>query len=856
MEVITQQQKCLEIEKLEAIIESSKMIVLFADGKGNVYNGCGSKSLNFKIEQYKELNWIKQFETTDQSAVFEKWAESLLTSSTVETISTKLRSNTIDTAPIDVVVEAIPVPSSQLCIKEWIITLRDVSNIKLMEKQLAENEVVFHTLIESMPHLVWIANASGEVVFFNKRWEEYTGKTSDQSAKWKWEEFIHPEDLDRLNKEWLMSVQTGENYEVESRILRHNGEYRWFMIRGLPIRDITSGKIIRWIGTNTDINAIKEAEESLHVSNTELETKVRKRTYQLEQANDALIEQMQEKETAESALRKSEERFRILTTISPVGIFRINKKGEIVYYNQQFSDIFEGVPTESFALKHWLDIVCHPEDIKELKGEYEKYFQCGTGQFKAEFRVQTPSRVLWVICQLAKESNGTEIKSIVGVMTNITDRKRLEKERLDAIKQAEEQQRKRAQDAEEYMRKQTEFIDSMSHEIRSPLNAVVGTVDIMYTKLKELRRVIQDSPSSAKALSILEELQSSMESIEQCTEHQIVITNDILSLSKLEANRVELDIIPFNLKDLILSTAKMFYPKLKSKNLQIDFSWPKHEDILLKGDTHRLRQILVNFVSNAIKFTRVGGILIALELEPLNESTVKTIISIKDTGIGMSKKEMAHLFQRFYQANKHISSEYGGSGLGLVISEKLVRLMGGKISVESEVDCGTTFIIEIPFPILSDFEWGTVYAKRKSISRSAGSTPNSCENSPLPRKTILIVEDNPINMKVLETFLHQKGYMVEKACNGKEALAMFYSLKYNFDLIFMDLEMEKMDGFATTLQIRDKERELSLPPVPIVCLSGNVKKECRDRAFSVGMNEYILKPYKKDVIYSVIEKFA
>eukprot|EP01103_Thecamoeba_quadrilineata_P021416 TRINITY_DN9842_c0_g1_i1.p1 TRINITY_DN9842_c0_g1~~TRINITY_DN9842_c0_g1_i1.p1 ORF type:complete len:371 (-),score=76.13 TRINITY_DN9842_c0_g1_i1:52-1164(-) len=352
--------------------------------------------------------------------------------------------------------------------------------------------------------------------------------------------------------------------------------------------------------------------------------------------------------------------------------------------------------------------------------------------------------------------------------------------------------------------------------------------------------------------------------IGQCAEQQKTIVDDVLSLSKLENNRRELNPEPFEIDRVIENLMHMFRPQIEKKGLSCTLSIeiPK-ERRWLKGDSTCLSQILINLLSNAIKFTHKGEITLVVSGEEIiNTDQVKLTVTVSDTGIGMLPEEVNGLFDRFAQANRRTASEYGGSGLGLAISQKLVALMGGSIQINSKKWAGTQFCFSVVCTVLTPVERKDVESELPSPSRhrkryssnGSGSIDSAVLQKGLTGTKILIAEDNRVNQTILLHFLEQSGCICELANNGLEAWEKYNETSYDF--VFMDLEMPVMNGFEATQKIRELERSRSsISRVPIVALSGYTRKELVEEALSSGADDFVTKPYKKEQLFRILFEY-
>ena len=430
--------------------------------------------------------------------------------------------------------------------------------------------------------------------------------------------------------------------------------------------------------------------------------------------------------------------------------------------------------------------------------------------------------------------------------------KLIEEARLGAIKEAETQQRIRAEEAITYNRKLEGFINMVCHEIRNPLNGVIASTYLLNSYLSDMQLSINDLNEVLKKISmgkLADAMRESIKAIQICSTSEKIIVDDLLDLSKLDAKKLLLNNVVFNLKEIISTCVSMHDASMKNKNINKILKFPS-ENVFVKSDPFRLSQVINNLVSNAVKFTaKKGSIEISVDCNKL-ETSSKITISVKDSGIGMTIEEQQHLFDKFYQANHKIASEYGGSGLGLLIAKELVELMRGDIKVESQKNVGTT----VTFSIVCD-NVNEEFPESKVPPFFEVSPDLKLTDLPNPSQiNILIVEDNKVNQDVLIKILERKGYKCSIANNGQEALDWYD--KKHFDLIFMDFEMPIMGGLDATSKIRQREELNHIKKcIPIVGLSANPKTLSTQEGLVHGMNDFICKPYFIKDIYESITKW-
>jgi signal transduction histidine kinase/DNA-binding NarL/FixJ family response regulator len=375
--------------------------------------------------------------------------------------------------------------------------------------------------------------------------------------------------------------------------------------------------------------------------------------------------------------------------------------------------------------------------------------------------------------------------------------------------------------AKEAARIKENFLANMSHEIRTPLNAILGFTDLLQRRNLDPHTL------------------QHVQTIQRSGENLLAIVNEVLDLSKIEAGMMRIESAPFSIRGLMHSVETMFRSKATEKKLQLSAVVADDLPDILEGDAVRLSQILVNLVSNAVKFTAQGSIDIRIGNNGIKENIVNTAIIVSDTGIGIKKEKLDTVFERFLQAEDSVTRQYGGTGLGLAIVHELVQLQHGTIVAESEEGKGTSFTVTIPYRISSA-------GIQKEVN---GFTKNG---SDLPGKhgKILVVEDNEINQSLLTHILNGWQMNFDLAANGKEALKMLNEKKY--ELVLMDIQMPVMDGYSTARAIRNELQS----DIPIIAMTAHAMAGEREKCLSQGMNEYISKPIREDELYKLVLKFT
>jgi signal transduction histidine kinase/CheY-like chemotaxis protein len=409
------------------------------------------------------------------------------------------------------------------------------------------------------------------------------------------------------------------------------------------------------------------------------------------------------------------------------------------------------------------------------------------------------------------------VKGVVIVARDVTDQKRIKKELIEAKTFAEEAQEK-AEIATELavnaVKAKQQFLSNMSHEIRTPMNAIIG-----FTK------VIMKTDLSAKQKEYLSAIKISGDAL-------IVLINDILDLAKVDAGKMHFESTPFKLKVSIAAMLHIFETKIQEKNISLITEYDNKIPEVLAGDPVRLHQIIMNLVSNAVKFTSEGNITVKVVLLNEDDEKVKIGFHIKDTGIGITEDKMERIFENFQQASSGTSRLYGGTGLGLAIVKQLIERQEGNIKVESTLGEGSIFSFALDF--------------KKTKSDAEEVIEMIKLDKEIKNIKVLVVEDMPLNQLLMKTLLDDFGFERDIAANGKLAIERMKTK--NYDIVLMDLQMPVMNGFEATEYIRNTIKS----DIPIVALTADVTTVDLAKCKSVGMNDYIAKPIDEQLLYSKI----
>jgi PAS domain S-box-containing protein len=823
------------------------------------------------------------------------------------------------------------------------VAAADMTNEAVIREELQESEQRFRDMADSINQMIWVTRPDGYHEYYNKRWYEYTGVPYGSTDGDAWNGMFHSEDQPRARERWQHSLVTGEPYEIEYRLRRADGVYRWVLGRAECVRD-KQGNIVKWYGTCTDIHDHKEVEQKLLEAREDLEARVYQRTLELQQQQTflkVLLENISDGIVACDAEGRLSLFNRASKNLHGLPQLPLPPEEWSSFYNLYRADGKTPLPQDEVPLWQAFDkgsvkeveIIVAPQDgaPKHLMCNGQALFDDNGNKLGAvvsmhditdskkreedlaqsraflrqiidsvadpifvkdrEHRWIEGNRALWNLIGLPESqligksdydvfpkeqadafwegdeltfTQGTTVREekirngegeiriistkkvpftlatgqqgLVGVIRDVTEQQEIEEElrqHRDNLQQLVEEQtrdlRAAKEAAEEANIAKSEFLANMSHEIRTPMNAVIGLANIL----------AMSQPLTPKQKEFIRTLQLSADAL-------LALINDLLDIAKIEARSVELEKIPFSLTRMMQEVISIMSVRAREKGLQFTLEGAPLEDNQYLGDPTRLRQIVMNLCSNAVKFTESGSIHIGLTCDPSDQPHHERIcIKVTDTGIGIARDKIDTIFQKFMQADNSINRKYGGTGLGLAITKTLTEIMGGSIAVESEPGKGSTFTITLDLELVG---------KGNCSSETAKATTQKTDPAMPALPRILLVEDYAPNVLVAGTFLDQFGYAYDVVGNGLDAIDRIKQQAYF--AVLMDVQMHGMNGLEATQYIRAWEKQQGKPRTPIIGMTAHALAGDRERCLSVGMDDYIPKPFNPDELRSLLNKIG
>jgi PAS domain S-box-containing protein len=647
---------------------------------------------------------------------------------------------------------------------------------KAAQKDTRQIEIKYKNLVEDSGVGLLTTDLNGNITFINKRITGFTG--------FEREEIIGRHFSSLVEQEWAQMIidDFKKHFQVK--------EYEWNIEFPLKVK---SGDII-WV----------------EQSSTVLFEDGQPRGFQ------SILKDTTEKRRIETELKKigeerEETQFRLQSILdnTPLIIFIKDLEGRHLLANKSYREAFDFTRDQIIG-KTDFELV-DEKDAARYK-EIDEYVIREQKNVEIEETIQQngiTKNLLIVKFPLFDKDNN--LYGIGGIASDITERYLYGMHLIEA--------KSKAENAEQL---QEQFLANMSHEIRTPMNGIIGMTNILMST------------------SLNEEQKDFVNVIKKSSDSLLVLMNDILDLSKIKAGKLRIEKIDFRLRETLEQTINTFRVLIKEKGITLRVSVDLDVPDSLTGDPHRLNQILNNLLSNAIKFTSKGEINLEIKAGKKYKNEVGLTFSVSDTGIGIPQEKLEHIFESFSQAESGTSRKFGGSGLGLTITKKLIEMQEGSIKVTSQPGKGTTFTFTIHYDIATH----TVEKQFAAIKQE------NLNQEGLSGKRVLVVEDNEANQKVIFHILQKAGIETDLADNGKIAIQLLEE-GFEYDLIIMDLQMPEMDGFETTIHIR---QNLKLN-MPIIAMTASALRNEKIKCMELGMNEYLNKPFVPADLFRQLRRF-
>ena len=602
-----------------------------------------------------------------------------------------------------------------------------------------------------------------------------------------WKELLHPDEREAVVAHAQERLSEHGHYEFEFRLRTRDGGYRWILSRGRVVEHDTAGRPLRAIGTHTDITARKQAELALQKS--------------------------------EQCARRQRQRLAEVIWATDAGTWEWNIQTGESTFNERWAGLLGYTLAELAPVSRetWMPFV-HPDDLPRCNACLDRCIRQVLDHYECEIRMRHRNGDwIWLLNRgrvVESTPDGQPLR-LAGTLQDITERKRAEQAVHDLNASLELKVAERTAQLALASQAKSEFLANMSHEIRTPMNAILG-----------LTQILERDALTPDQRDLLHKISDAGTGL-------LHIINDILDFSKIEAGQLKVDQYPFNLTAVLESLTSLLAVSAFEKHLALSVPKLAAAEGRLVGDPLRLKQVLLNLASNAIKFTERGRVEIRVIRRLETATSVRLRFEVQDTGIGIAPEALAQLFQAFTQADASTTRRFGGTGLGLAISKRLVDLMGGEIGATSTPGVGSTFWFELPFGRAA--MEGTVTAVMPS-KRAVARQPQGPRLSGL---RVLGVDDNRVNLFMLERALKLEGASVELAADGQQALQTLAAHPQGFDVVLMDIQMPVMDGLTAARAIR---ANAALTTLPIIALTAGVLSEERDATLAAGMNDFLAKP--------------
>jgi PAS domain S-box-containing protein len=799
---ITEQKKVLsELRKLTIAIEQSPTTIIITDRNGRIeyVNPKFTQLTGYTIEEAKGQNpRILKSEKMTQEEYAGLWRTILSGKEWRGEFYNKKKNGEHywERAVI------APVTDGDGAITHFIAVKEDINEYKRVEAEREKALQEVQDLYDKAPCGYHSLDVKGFFVRINDTELSWLGYTREELlGKMRFADLLTSKSRELFQRNYLAFLEIGWVQDLEFDMVRKDGSV-------MPVI--------------LNASAVKDAEGNYLMSRT-------------------TIFDITDRKWTERALQESESKVRLILDSTAEGIYGVDINGRCTFCNPASLRLLAYQRTEQVVGKNAHELVHH----SHADGAAFPWDECPIKRtFDREERVHVESDVFW-------RANGTcvpveywsypqyrdgDFVGAVVTFIDITKRKKA----LDALQQAHDDLERANRELARVSNVKSRFLATVSHEIRTPLNAIISLTAMMLdTRLDADQR-------------------ESIETIQASSEVLLVLINDVLDFSKIEAEKMELEQRVFDMRRCIREAVDMIRGLAAEKHLLVVCQPQESLPQFFVGDTVRLRQILVNLLNNAVKFTEQGSVSVSVSVQPRGGDQSELHFMVRDTGIGIPPDRQDRLFQSFSQMDASTHRQFGGTGLGLVISKQLCELMGGRMWVQSEgiPGLGSTFhfTIVLPLGVPEEVSPETTpeRTEQRVVQEAAPQAATAAGAAPPRPLRILLAEDNPINQKVTVKMLGKMGYQADVANDGVEAVRAVE--RGHYDVVLMDCLMPKLDGYEATRQIREMERATGRPPTHIVAMTASVMQGDREACLAAGMNEYLSKPVRNDALLQLLER--
>lgn len=643
--------------------------------------------------------------------------------------------------------------------------LRQVNATYASLREPRQQEGYFHRLVERSSDIIYSADQRGYFTYVNPAAERITGYKQAELIDKHYTELIHPD-----------YRQAAVDFYRVQLSNKQNSTYYEFPI-------ITREGAELWVGQSVQLTD----------NNGQVEF-------------TALVINISDRKAHEQQMFRQKEKYLNIITNMNLGLIEVDRNEQIRFVNHTFCTI-SGFDENELIGRRASELLIPDLDRNILREKMALREKGISDMYEVQVKNKAGQLRWWVVSGAPNYDAQGRMSGSIGIHLDITEKKNMEMELESARVKTEASARAKAA-----------FLAHMSHEVRTPLNGIIGMIrELSYEVLSPKQKEYVQNAFVA-------------------SDHLLSVLNDVLEISKIEAGELNLEQRHFKLKDTVKEVKSIMKQRAREKGLYFGLDLLDVNDMAYIGDPARIRQVLLNLIGNAIKFTEQGGVYVECKIKHRDNDGHTIMLSVEDTGIGMDEAFQRQLFDKFSQEDASTSRKYGGTGLGMAISREIVKLMQGGIEVTSKKGQGTRIevLFSLPLGDAAKIEHDTI-------------TVASATGAPIQ---VLLVEDNAFNRAVATSTLKRHGCEVTEAVNGQEAVDLLEKRRQHIDVVLMDLQMPVMDGFEATRLIREKIRLA----VPIVALTANAFKSELERCLAVGMNDYVTKPFDESRLITAVRR--